>query len=68
MRDLCRFRQQGFQVKGLQPFLGAGLFDNDVKVTVNTIAIDHYDSNNVYIGLSEEKRLKVRTKVIAGMC
>lgn len=33
-------------------------FDNDVKVTVNAIAIDHYNSNNVYIGLSRGEVLK----------
>lgn len=27
-------------------------YDNDLDVTVPTIAVDHYDSNNVYIGTS----------------
>lgn len=37
-------------------------FDNDDKVTVNAIAIDHYNSNNVYIGLSRGEMLKSSDK------
>src|SRR3989344_1884006 len=37
-------------------------FDNDVKVTVNAIAIDHYNSNNIYIGLSRGEVLKSSDK------
>jgi len=33
-------------------------YDNDIEVTVNTIAIDHYNSANVYIGTSRGEIIK----------
>ncbi len=33
-------------------------YDNNPKTTVNSIIIDHYDSNNVYIGMSRGEIIK----------
>jgi len=40
-------------------------YDNDVEVTVNTIAIDHYNSKNVYIGTSRGEVIKSTDKGIS---
>ncbi|MBU4375176.1 hypothetical protein KKH38_01595 [Patescibacteria group bacterium] len=33
-------------------------FDNDLKAVISAIAIDHYDSNNIYIGSSQGNIIK----------
>ncbi len=40
-------------------------FDNDLKVTINTIAVDNYNSNNVYIGTSRGEIIKSSDKGIS---
>lgn len=37
-------------------------YDNDAKVSVNAIAIDHYNSNNVFIGTSRGEIIKSSDK------
>lgn len=40
-------------------------FDNDVSVSINTIAIDHYNSSNVYIGTSRGEVIRSSDKGVS---